>query len=126
MWPAPRSTRGTATTDAAPRSTNRSTAASRSGSASSMKPQPTSGSGAASVTTLARSQYSATPAAERLPWPTMSSAGWSAMPTPREPEEGVEGGGGDCAPALLANIADGRQPAGPQPFFGLGCADETD
>src|SRR5438128_386055 len=126
MWPAPSRTRGTATTDLAPRSISRSTAVSRSGSASSMKPQPTSSSGAAAATTSASVQYSATPAADRLPWPTTRRDGCSATVAFRQADQGVEGGRRHRAPALLADIGDRGQAAGPEPILGLGGADEPD
>src|SRR3954471_11516638 len=122
MWPAPRSTSGTAATDVAPPATSLSTAVSRSGSASSMKPQPTSRWGASFFRTSAKRQYSATPAAERLPWPTSRRDGWSRI---GDPLDGVEGGGGDGAAALLSHVADGGQARLTQRRLRLGCAHEA-
>ena len=58
--------------------------------------------GGAPATTSAKSQYSATPAAERLPWPTMSSDGGSAWVLLRQADERVDGSGRHRAAALLA------------------------
>src|SRR3989442_11352521 len=102
-------------------------AVSRSGWASSMNPQPTSRCGAHDRSTSAKVQYSATPAAERLPWPTSSSEEWSAIAIGhRQSHESVERRRGHRAAALLADVADRRQTAVAQRLLRLGGADETD
>ncbi len=89
--PAASSTSGTETTSRLPCATSSSIPVSTSGSASSMNPNPTGNSPAASRTWPASVQNSSSPSASRVPWPTTMRDGDAACAWAAASEGGVAG-----------------------------------